>query len=225
MTEIERESMEVDVLYVGAGPATLASAIHLTHQVEAFNQSAEKAGRVPIEPPTVLVLEKGAGVGDHMLSGAVMNPRALRELVPDFESEGFPTEYVCDYAGFWLFHPKGKLNSPIVPPNFRKKGYHIVSLSNVAKWLGERAESGGIEIYPGFAADKLLVEGGRVVGVRTGDMGIDKDGKPKANFQPGMDIFAKVTVIGEGVLGSISKQLIYKAGLEGRNPQTFETGV
>src|SRR5262250_1403924 len=99
MTQIERESMEVDVLYVGAGPATLASAIHLMNQVQAHNRAAESAGRPPIEPPTVLVVEKSVGIGDHMLSGAVMNPRSIRELVPDFEQQGFPTEYVCSYAG------------------------------------------------------------------------------------------------------------------------------
>jgi electron-transferring-flavoprotein dehydrogenase len=225
MSEIERESMEVDILFVGAGPATLASAIHLMNQVEAFNRAAEKAGTPPIEPPTVLVLEKSANVGDHMLSGAVMNPRAIRELVPDFEAQGFPTEHVCDYAGFWVFHPKGKLSVPIVPPNFQKKGYHVVSLNKVARWLGERAEAAGVEVYPGFAGDELLVEGGRVVGVRTGDMGVDKDGKPKPTFQPGMDIVAKVTVLGEGVRGSLSKQLIDRFELAGRNPQVFETGV
>ena len=225
MARVERESMEVDVLYVGAGPATLASAIHLMSRVEAFNREAEKNRRAPIEPPTVLVLEKGAAVGDHMLSGAVMNPKTIRELVPDFEAQGFPTEYVCDYAGFWLFHPKGKISSPIVPPNFRKKGYHVVSLSNVAKWLAERAEAAGVDIYPGFAGDKLLVEGGRVVGVRTGDMGVDREGRPKPTFQPGMDIYAKVTVIGEGVRGTLAKQLIEGFDLEGSNPQTFETGV
>jgi len=225
MSEIERESMEVDVLFVGAGPATLASAIHLMNQVEAHNRAAEKAGTPPIEPPTVLVLEKSANIGDHMLSGAVMNPRAIRELVPDFEAQGFPTEHVCDYAGFWVFHPKGKLSVPIVPPNFQKKGYHVVSLNKVARWLVERAEAAGVEVYPGFAGDELLVEGGRVVGVRTGDMGVDKDGKPKPTFQPGMDIFAKVTVLGEGVRGSLSKQLIDRFELAGRNPQVFETGV
>jgi electron-transferring-flavoprotein dehydrogenase len=225
MSEIERESMEVDILFVGAGPATLASAIHLMNQVEAHNRAAEKTGTPPIEPPTVLVLEKSANVGDHMLSGAVMNPRAIRELVPDFEAQGFPTEHVCDYAGFWVFHPKGKLSVPIVPPNFQKKGYHVVSLNKVARWLGERAEAAGVEVYPGFAGDELLVEGGRVVGVRTGDMGVDRDGKPKPTFQPGMDIFAKVTVLGEGVRGSLSKQLIDRFELAGRNPQTFETGV
>ncbi len=225
MSEIERESMEVDVLFVGAGPANLAAAMHLMNQVGAFNRQAEKSGQLPIEPPTVLVLEKGASVGDHMLSGGVMNPKAIRELVPDFEQQGFPTEYVCNYAGFWLFHPGGKINIPVVPPNFRKKGYHVVSLNNVAKWMAERAEAAGVDIYPGFAGDKILVEGGRVVGVRTGDMGIDKEGKPKGTFQPGMDILAKVTVVGEGVRGSLAKQLIDRFDLHGRNPQTFETGV
>jgi electron-transferring-flavoprotein dehydrogenase len=225
MSQVERESMEVDVLYVGAGPATLASAIHLMRQVEAWNRDAEASRRPPIEPPSVLVLEKGAAVGDHMLSGACMNPKAIRELVPDFEQQGFPTEYVCDYAGFWMFHPKGVIRSPIVPPNFRKKGYHVISLSNVAKWLAERAEAAGVEIYPGFAGDRLLVEGGRVAGVRTGDMGVDREGRPKSTFQPGMDIYAKVTVIGEGVRGTLAKQLIEGFDLEGPNPQTFETGV
>jgi electron-transferring-flavoprotein dehydrogenase len=216
--------MEVDVLFVGAGPATLASAIHLMNQVEAYNRAAEAARRPPIEPPSVLVLEKGANVGDHLLSGACMNPKALKELVPDFEAQGFPTEYVCSYAGFWMFHPKGKLSLP-VPPNFRKKGYHDVSLSNVAKWLGARAEAAGVDIYPGFAGDELLIEGNRVVGVRTGDMGVDKHGKPKSTFQPGMDIHAKVTVIGEGVRGTLAGQLIQRFELEGEHPQTFETGV
>ncbi len=221
----ERESMQVDVLYVGAGPATLASALHLMNQIGEHNRLAEAGGRPGIEPPSVLVIEKGKSVGDHMLSGAVMNPKGLRELVPDFEQQGFPTEYICNYAGFWIFHPKGKLNVPIVPPNFRKKGYHVVSLSNVARWLAERTEAAGVDIYPGFAADQLLIEGGRVVGVRTGDMGIDREGKHKANFQPGMDIFAKVTVIGEGVRGTLARQLIDRFDLAGQNPQTYETGV
>jgi len=189
---------------VGAGPATLASAIHLMNRIAAYNAEAERAGRPGIEPPSVLVLEKSAAIGDHMLSGAVMNPKAIRELVPDFESQGFPTEYVCDYAGFWIFHPKGKLSVPVVPPNFRKKGYHVISLNKAAKWLGERAEAAGVDIYPGFAADRILLEGDRVVGVRTGDMGVDREGKPKSTFQPGMDIFAKVTVIGEGVRGTLA---------------------
>ncbi len=227
MSSVERESMEVDVLYIGAGPASLASALHLMNQVEAFNKRAQAQGKSPVEPPTVLVLEKGAAVGDHMLSGAVMNPMGIRELVPSFEEMGFPTEYICDYAGFWVFHPKGKISvpGPLVPSNFRKKGYHVTSLNNVAKWLAERCEEAGVEIYPGFAADTLLTEGDRVVGVRTGDMGVDKNGNPKGAFQPGMDILAKVTVLGEGVCGTLSKQLIADFDLGGMNPQTFETGI
>jgi electron-transferring-flavoprotein dehydrogenase len=227
MGSVERESMEVDVLYIGAGPASLASALHLMNQVEAFNKRAEAEGKSPIEPPNVLVLEKGAAVGDHMLSGAVMNPVGIRELVPSFEEMGFPTEYVCDYAGFWAFHPKGKISvpGPFIPANFRKKGYHVTSLNNVAKWLAERCEEAGVEIYPGFAADALLTEGDRVVGIRTGDMGVDKNGKPKGAFQPGMDVLAKVTVLGEGVRGNLSKQLIADFDLGGMNPQTFETGI
>jgi len=224
-TEVERESMEVDVLFVGAGPATLASAYHLMSQIEAHNERAKSNGGGEIEPPTVLVIEKSAEVGDHMLSGAVINPRAISELIPDFEGQGFPTEYVCDYAGFWLFHPKGKLSSPFVPPNFRKKGYHVASLQRVARWLAEKCEEKGVEIYPGFAADELLTQGGRVTGIRIGDMGVDKNGQPKANFQPGMDIHAKVTVLGEGVRGTLSGQLIHHFELQGRNPQTFETGI
>ena len=224
MNEIERESMEVDVLFVGAGPASLASAIHLMNEIESHNKAAEAAGRQPIEPPTILVLEKSAEIGDHMLSGACMNPKAISELVPDFQEQGFPTEYICNYAGFWIFHPKGKIKLP-VPPNFRKKGYHVVSLNKVAKWMGDRAEAAGVEIYPGFAGDKLLIEGNRVVGVRMGDMGVDKNGKPKATFQPGMDIFAKVTVLGEGVRGSLAEQLIDDFDLRGQNPPTYETGV
>ncbi len=198
MTEPERESMEVDILYVGAGPATLASAYHLVKQVEAHNEACETTGETPIEPPTILVIEKAAGVGDHQLSGCVMNPRAITELMPDFVEQGFPTEYICEKDYFWLFTRKGTIKSPITPPMFKKKGYHIASLSNIAKWLAEKCEEVGIEIYPGFAGDQILTEGDRVVGVRTGDMGIGKDGKPKNNYQPGMDIFAKCTILGEG---------------------------
>jgi electron-transferring-flavoprotein dehydrogenase len=222
---VERESMEVDVLFVGAGPATLASALHLMNQVKAHNERVAREGGEPIEPPTVLVIEKGASVGDHMLSGAVMNPKAIAELVPDFAEQGFPTEYVCDDATFWMYTRKLAIKSPVTPPNFQKNGYHVVSLSNVAKWLAERCEAAGVDIYPGFAADKLLIDGSRVVGVRIGDMGVGRDGKPKANYQPGMDILAKVTVLGEGVRGSLSKQLIDRFDLHGMNPQVYETGV
>jgi electron-transferring-flavoprotein dehydrogenase len=223
--ETERESMEVDVLFVGAGPATLASAYHLMKQVEAHNESAQQNGLPPIEPPTVLVLEKAAQVGDHQLSGACVNTRAIRELIPDFVEQGFPTEYVCTNDYFYAFTRKLTIKSPIVPPMFKKKGYHVASVSNIVKWLAEKCEALGVEIYPGFSAHEVLFDGDRVIGVRTGDMGVDKDGKPKDTFQPGMDILAKVTVLGEGVRGSCTKALIAKFGMEGMNPDTYETGI
>ncbi len=225
MNEVERESLEVDVLYVGAGPGTLASALHLVRSIESHNQQAASRGDEPLEMPSVLVIEKAAGVGDHALSGAVINPKAIAELMPDFQEQGFPTEYVCDDASFYMFFRSFTVKSPVCPPNFQKKGYHVASLSNVTKWLAEKCEAAGIDIYPGFAGDQLLVEGGRVVGVRIGDMGVDKHGKPKANFQPGMDIRAKVTVLGEGVRGSLSKQMIERFELQGQYPQVYETGI
>ena len=225
MSEIERESMEVDVLFVGAGPGNLASAYHLTKQVEAYNENAEANGVSPIEPPTVLVIEKAAELGDHQLSGAVINPRAIAELMPDFVEQGFPTEYICDDSQFRAFFQNSDIKSPICPPPFYKNGYHIASLSNVVKWLGAKCEEIGVEIYPGFAASEILTEGDRVLGIRTGDMGIANDGSHKPTYQPGMDILARVTVLGEGVRGSCTKQLLDRFEMHGQNPQTFETGI
>lgn len=212
---MDRESLEVDVLYVGAGPATLASALHLSQEVK----------RLGLDQPSILVIEKAAEIGDHMLSGAVMNPKAIQELIPDFIEQGFPTEYICDKDMTYFFSPKRKLRSPINPPFFKKKGYHVISLSNVAKWLASRCEEAGIDIYPGFAGDKLLTKDGHVLGVRTGDMGVSKEGRAKDTFQPGMDILAKVTVLGEGVRGTLTKQLLEEFDLHGENPQVYETGI
>ncbi|MCG8590001.1 MAG: electron transfer flavoprotein-ubiquinone oxidoreductase [Proteobacteria bacterium] len=225
MSEIERESMEVDVLFVGAGPANLACAYHLKKQVDAYNEEAQKNGKPALEEPAILIIEKAAAVGDHQLSGAVINPRAIRELMPDFEEQGFPTEHVADDSQFMAFFRNFHVKSPIVPPMFQKNGYHVASLSNVVKWMAEKCEELGIEIYPGFAGDEILTEGDRVVGVRTGDMGVDHEGKPKSNFQPGMDIMAKCVVLGEGVRGSLTKQLLDRFDLHGDNPQTYETGI
>jgi electron-transferring-flavoprotein dehydrogenase len=227
MSEPERESMEVDVLYVGAGPATLASAYHLMKQVEAHNSVCEKLGEEPIEAPVILVIEKAAGVGDHQLSGGVMNPKGIEELMPDYKEQGFPIEQTCTKAYFWQFFRNTTIKLPALftPPFFQKKGYHVVSLSDVVKFLAEKCEEIGIEIYPGFAASEVLIEGERVVGVRTGDMGVDRNGKPKSNYQPGMDIIAGVTVFGEGVRGSCTKQILDRFDMHGKGEQTYETGI
>jgi electron-transferring-flavoprotein dehydrogenase len=225
MSEIERESMEVDVLYVGAGPGTLASAYHLQNSIAAHNEKCAQTGEDPIEEPTILVIEKAAEVGDHQLSGAVVNPRAIAELMPDFKEQGFPTEYEVTDDYFYLFTRSATIKSPITPPMFQKKGYHVASLSNIVKWLAEKCEAKDVEIYPGFAGYELLFDGDKVIGVRTGDMGIDKDGNQKPTFQAGMNIYAKVTVLAEGVRGSLTKQLIDKFDLHGENEQTYETGI
>jgi electron-transferring-flavoprotein dehydrogenase len=225
MSEPERESMEVDVLYVGAGPANLASAYHLVKQVEAHNEAAEKNGTEPMEPPVILVIEKAAGIGDHQLSGAVVNPKAIAELMPDFVEQGFPTEHIVNDSQFVLFTRSMTIKSPICPPQFQKNGYHVASVSNIVKWLGAKCEEMGIEIYPGFAAAQVLTEGDKVIGVRTGEMGIDHDGNKKGTYQPGMDILARVTVLGEGVRGTLTKQLVDQFDMHGENPQTYETGI
>jgi len=226
MSEPERESMEVDVLYVGAGPANLASAYHLVKQVEAHNEAVAAEGGSEIEMPTILVIEKAAEVGDHQLSDAVINPKAIQELMPDFVEQGFPTEHVVTDSQFRLFSRGGSIKSPICPPPFQKNGYHVASLSNVVKWLAAKCEETEcIEIYPGFAAAEILTEGERVLGIRTGEMGVAADGSHKPTYQPGMDILARVTVLGEGVRGSVAKQLIDRFDMHGMNPQTYETGI
>ena len=210
-----REEMEVDVLFVGAGPASLAGAYHLVKRCEARG----------VDTLSVLVIEKSAEVGDHLLSGACVNPRGIRELMPDFQEQGFPTEYVCSRDMTLLFVGKRALRSPWNPPFFRKKGYHVASLNRIARWLAEKCEAIGVDIYAGFAGDRLLLEGNRVAGVRLGDVGVDRDGKPKPTYRAGMDIRARVTVLGEGVRGSLTKQLIEAFDLGGANPAVFETGI
>jgi electron-transferring-flavoprotein dehydrogenase len=215
MSARDRETLEIDVLFVGAGPATLASAYHLVETCAARG----------LEAPSMLVIEKGAEVGDHLLSGAVINPRAIQELMPDFVAQGFPTEYVCTRDMSYVFAGPAAIRLPVNLPFFRKKGYHVASLSNVGKWLAKKCEEKGIAVYAGFAADRLLYQGTRVAGVRLVDVGVDRHGKPKPTYQPGMEIRAKVTVLGDGVRGNLSKQLIERFELEGENPQVYETGV
>ena len=214
MTDSERESMDFDVVVVGAGPAGLAAAIRLKQ----------------IRPElTVVVLEKGAEVGAHILSGAVIDPVGLDALFPGWRDEETPLRTpVTDDRFYWL-GPAGALRIPnfVMPPLMSNHGNYIASLGDVCRWLATKAEALGVEIFPGFAAVEVLFdESGAVAGVATGDMGVARDGTPRPGFQRGMELRAKYTLIAEGARGSLAKQLIRRFALdEGREPQKFGIGI
>lgn len=203
----ERESMDVDVVIVGAGPAGLAAAIRLKQLADAQDQEI-----------SIVVLEKGSEVGAHILSGAVIDPVGLDKLLPEWREESdtpLKTPVTADH--FLLLGPAGSMRLPnlFMPKLMNNHGNYIVSLGNVCRWLAEKAEAMGIEIFPGFAAAELLYDDeGKVVGVATGDMGIGRDGQPNAMFTRGMELRAKYTLIGEGARGSLAKQLIEKFDLD-----------
>jgi len=211
----ERESMEFDVVIVGAGPAGLAASIRLKQ----------------LNPDlSVVVLEKGAEVGVHILSGAVVDPVGIDRLLPGWrEEEGHPFKTPVEADHFLVLGPAGSVRLPnaAMPPLMNNHGNYIVSLGNVCKWLAEKAEALGVEIYPGFAAAELIIdENNAVTGVITGDMGVERDGSHGPNYQPGMALLGKYVLIGEGARGSLAKQLIAQYGLsEGREPQKFGIGL
>jgi electron-transferring-flavoprotein dehydrogenase len=215
MSEVERESMEFDVVIVGAGPAGLSAAIRLKQ----LNSEL-----------SVVVLEKGGEVGAHILSGAVVDPIGIDKLLPDWKDDPdhpFKTPVSDDH--FMMLGPAGALRIPnfLMPPLMNNHGNYIVSLSNVCKWLAARAEALGVEVYPGFAAAEVLYnDDGAVIGVATGDMGVERDGTHGPSYAPGMALLGKYVLIGEGVRGSLAKQLIAKFGLDdGREPQKFGIGL
>jgi electron-transferring-flavoprotein dehydrogenase len=226
---LERETLEMDVVFVGAGPANLSGALHLARLVREHNEavaSGKREGK-PLGEIEIGVIEKGAYVGAHILSGAVMDPRALKELMPDFMEQGAPLESPVKEDYFLYLTKTRAIRSPVTPPPLKNHGYYIVSLNRLTAWLGEKCEEAGVNIFPEFpGADMLYTEDDRVVGVRTGDKGIDKEGKPKPNFEPGVDLRAKVTVLGEGPRGSLTKQLTQRLNLNnGREPQVYSLGI
>ncbi len=212
---MERESMSYDVVVVGGGPSGLAAAIRL-------KQLAAEQGR----ETSVCVIEKGAEIGAHILSGAVIEPRALDELIPDWKERGAPLLTPATDDNFVFLTAKHAIRLP-TPPQMNNHGNYIASLGNLCRWLAQQAEGLGVEIYPGFAAAEVLYdENGRVKGVATGNMGVGRDGKPTANFTPGVELHGRLTLFAEGCRGSLTKTLFERFKLrEGVDPQTFAIGI
>jgi electron-transferring-flavoprotein dehydrogenase len=214
----DRDVLETDALVVGAGPAGLAAALHL-HKLFA---DAKTAGK--LKEPSMMVIEKGAEVGAHILSGAVMDPRGMDELMPGWRAEA-PVE--GDVAGddVYFLTKSWKFRLPYVPPAMHNRGNVVISLNRFVRWMGKKVEERGIDLFTGFPGAEPLWEDGKLVGVRTGDKGIGKDGRPKSNFEAGVDIRAKVTILAEGSRGSLTKVVVNKLALHGENPQFYSTGV
>ena len=212
-----RETLEFDVLFVGGGPANLAGAIHLMNLAQQAGKEVE-----------VCLIEKAESIGSHSLSGAILDPVALKELMPDYLDKGCPIEQPECRDEFYYLTATGKFPVPYTPSYMHNSGCHIVSLSKYCLWLGEIAEEMGVMVFPGFAGTEVLydADGRHIIGVTTGDKGIDKDGNKRPNFEPGVDLVAKATVFGEGPKGSLIREVGKKLGIfEGKMPQVFETAV
>ncbi len=223
---MEREVLEFDVQFVGAGPAGLAGAIHLADLVARHNAAAAASGTPQLPEMNIAVLEKSAEVGQHGISGAVMDPRALRELMPDYAAKGCPIEADVATDDVYILFDRSEFRLPFVPPALENHGNVIVSVGELSKWLAAQAEARGVLIATETPAQLPLLDGNKLLGVRTGDKGVDKHGEKKPTYQPGADCLAKLTVLCEGPRGTIGKQLEKSLGLTtGKQPQVYATGV
>jgi len=225
---MERESMPVDVLFVGGGPASLAGAIRLMQLIEKHNEGVADGSieGEAYDEPFIALIEKGSEIGSHAISGAVLDTRALAELLPDWKDRGCPIERYVEREEMVLLTEKGKLKAPIMPPELHDAGFPIISIAKFQKWLGGIAEEMGVMIFPGFAGVELLRDpAGNVTGVRTGDKGVDSDGSQKANFELGMDLESPVTILGEGPRGHLTRDLIAAFDLDkDSQPMAYELG-
>jgi len=206
---VTRETLEVDILIVGGGPAGMSAALRL----------AQLQKQQPGEPLSIAVLEKSREPAAHLLSGAVLDPSTLRDLIPDYEQKGAPLAVPVHTDHVYFLTSQRKIAFPVIPPPLQNHGNVIISLNAFGQWLAQQVEAEGVDVFTGFAGQDVLMDGQRVVGVRTGDRGIGRHGEQKSTFEPGVDVLAKVTIFCDGVRGNLTKELLRRLPLAtGRQP-------